>query len=408
MTKQPGPEPETQQVPAGPGTGAPATGQEPVGPGGQHSVAIPVRQPGPFKRGFGLGAGVGAGVAVALLTVGTILSLISFLSLLAAGVTNRTAGSSDATVTVWGPASAKAVLRAVDINGVILTDSSGGGLLASGTYGYEIARMIDRVEAEDAEGLVLRMNTPGGTITGAKAIADAVARYQQRTGNKVFAHVQGLSASGGMWAMAGADDIRADHGSNVGSIGVILGPFSRYRDVVAISGGALTGGVTTTGGIEEFYITRGRGKDAGNPFRDLTPEERAIFQQGVDNEYAAFVDHVATQRSIPAETVRDDLGAGLFDTRTAEEKGLIDGTMGIDEAYRHFATLAGLDPAQTRVVAASSPSLLASLLGAEQRVPGQALPVAVESGVRPVTAPLVCGSASGVLAYHGDPGSLCG
>lgn len=401
MTMQP--ETETQQEPAESVPSGQPAGQV-VGP---HAVAVPLHEPGPFKRGFGLGAGLGAGLAVALLVFGIILSLITFLSLMAAGVTNRSTGNGASTVTVWGPASAGSTLRAVDISGPILTDSGGGSLLTSGTYGYELAHLIDGFEAGDADGLVLRINTPGGTITGARAIADAVARYQRRTGKKVFAHVEGMSASGGMWAMAGADEIEADYGSSVGSIGVILGPFSRYRDVVAMDNGALAGGVTTAGGIDQFYITQGRGKDAGNPFRDMTPEERAIFQKGVDNEYAAFVDHVATARNIPAATIRDDFGAGLFDTRTAEEKGLIDGTMGVDEAYRHFATLAGLDPAQTRVVATASPGFLSSLLGAEQRVPGQALPVRAEAGARPVTAAAICGPTPVILAYHGDPSGLC-
>lgn len=368
-------------------------------------MPVAVRPAGPFKRGFGLGAGAGAGVAVTLMVVGTVLSLISSLGLLLAGAFTQSGMA--ATTTVWGTDSARHTLRAVDISGPILTDVSDGSLLAAGTYGYEVAAMIDELEADDADAVVLRINTPGGTITGSKAIADAVTRYQQRTGQQVFAHVQGLSASGGMYAMAGADDIQADYGSTIGSIGVIFGPFARYRDVTGVDGGLLTGGVTTTGGIDEFYITQGRGKDAGNPYRDLTDEERQVFQQGVDNEYAVFVDHVAAGRDIPAEVIRDDLGAHLFDNRTAQDKGLIDGTMGLDEAYHHFAMLAQIDPDQTKVVAATTPSLWSTLLGAEQRVPGHAMPVATQSGVRPVTAAAMCGSTTRALVFHGDLHSVC-
>lgn len=443
MTSQPPhPDPETPQgvassegapnqqqgvLPPTPGTGAPAgsrTPQQPLPPrppadeglvrqapgvpARPHSLALPVRQPGPFKRGFGLGAGAGAGVAVTLLVFGTVLSLIGFLGTVAAGAATQLTGGGTNLVTVWGPASAGATLRAVDVKGAILTESGEGGLLATGTYGYEVARMIDELEAADADGLVLRINTPGGTITGSRAIADAISRYQQRTGKKVFAHVQGLSASGGMYAMAGADDIQADHGSAIGSIGVIFGPLSRYRDVVTIDGGALAGGVTANGGIEQFYFTQGRGKDAGNPFRDVTDEEWVVFQQLIENEYEGFVNHVSDQRGIPVETIREELGAFLFDNKVAKEKGLIDGTMGVDEAYRHFATEAGLDPMNTKVVAAAAPGFLATVLGAERRVPGQSPAVTVQSGVRPVTASSICGPGSGALVFHGDPGRLCG
>ncbi|WP_432559023.1 S49 family peptidase [Granulicoccus sp. GXG6511] len=376
-----------------------------------HTVAVPVREPGPFRRGFGLGAGAGAGLGVALAVIGTVLSLLSALGVMAVGAAAAAAGGGAApanTSTVWGSPTATHTLRAVDVTGSILTDGSGGGLLAAGTYGYEVARMIDDIDAEDADGLVLRLNTPGGTITGSKAIADAVARYQQRTGKKVFAHVQGMSASGGVYAMAGADDIRADHGSTTGSIGVIMAQFARYRDVVAVDGGLLQGGVTTTGGIEEIYITEGRSKDLGNPYRDATPEELAHLQQLASNEYDRFVEHVATLRDIPAATIRDELGANLFDNKLAEEHGLIDGTMGADEAYRHFATEAGVDPADTKIVAPAAPTMLQALLGAENRVPGQALPVEVQSGVRPVTSAAMCGRGPAALAYHGDLGRICG
>ncbi|MDO5498306.1 MAG: S49 family peptidase, partial [Propionibacteriaceae bacterium] len=351
------------------------------------------------------------GLGVVLLVMSTVLSLLSFLGLMVAGAAVRGAGTSGTvvnTTTVWGPSGASNTLRAVDVTGPILTDESGGGLLVTGTYGYEVAKMIDELDAEDAGALILRMNTPGGTVTGSKAIADAVARYQQRTGKKVFAHVQGMSASGGMYAMAGADEIQADYGSQVGSIGVIMGPLARFRDVVAVDGGVLQGGVTTTGGIEEFYLTQGRGKDAGNPYRDLTEEERTVLMDGLENEYTLFVDHVATLRDIPAQTIRDDLGAHLFDGQTAEEKGLIDGRLGVDEAYRHYATEAGFDPADTKVVAPTTPGMLGSLLGAERRVPGQALPVATQAGVRPVTAPAFCGPALTVLAFQGDLSRACG
>jgi protease IV len=397
------PSPSRQAAPSPPPP--PPPGPAPMAPRPQVPVAF--RPPGPFKKGFGLGAGAGTGFGVALLVLGTVASLLIGAIFVVGAVASASAAGEPTTV-VWGSPSARKTLRAVDVKGPILTDVDGGALLTASTYGYEVAKQIDQLDAGDADGLVLRMNTPGGTVTGSRAIADAVDRYKARTKKKVFAHVQGMSASGGMYAMAGADDIRADHGSSVGSIGILMGPLSRYRDVVALDGGLFGGGVTTTGGIEQFYLTQGRGKDAGMPYRELTEEERSVFMQNLSIEYAAFVDYVSAKRNIPADVIRNDLGAFVYNNVTAEQKGLIDGTMGVDEAYRHFANSAGIDPADTKVVAANMPSPLQTLLGAEARVRGQALPVKAAPGVRPVTAASVCGSATTVLAYHGNPQRDCG
>ena len=54
-----------------------------------------------------------------------------------------------------------------------------------------------------------------------------------------------------------------------------MGPFQRFRDVTGIPGSLLEPGVTTEGGITEEYLSRGRGKELGNPYRDMTDEERA-------------------------------------------------------------------------------------------------------------------------------------
>ncbi|MFP5370591.1 MAG: S49 family peptidase, partial [Actinomycetes bacterium] len=239
-------------------------------------------RPGYFRRGFalGLGATLGAGVVMAVIALGMTLLLVLALAGLATGG-GDSAAMEPPTETVWGEPDASARLIAVPVTGVILGGEGDGVTFGGATYGYDVAETIDGLESEDADGLILELNTPGGTIYGSRAIADAVERYQKRTGKQVMAHVQGISASGGMYAMAGADQIVADHGSLVGSIGVIMGPFQRYREVTGIPGSLLDPGVTTEGGITEEYLTRGRGKDFGNPYRDMTAEERAVIGAGL-------------------------------------------------------------------------------------------------------------------------------
>ncbi len=369
-----------------------------------HPLPAPLPRPhSPFRRGFGLGLGASLGAGLALGAVG--LGLVVVLVLALVGVASG-AGESEpgvpVTETVWGEPGAAGRLIAVPVTGVILGGQSDGATLGGATYGYDVADTIDALGAEDADGLVLELNTPGGTIYGSRAIADAVERYQKRTGNQVMAHVQGLSASGGVYAMAGADQIVADHGSLVGSIGVVMGPFQRFRDVTGIPGSLLEPGVTTEGGITEEYLTRGRGKDVGNPYRDLTEEERAVLGAGLDREYGEFVAWVSQARGIPAQTIVDELGAFVYDGYTAVDRGLVDRVLGREEAYRYAAEMNGADPDDTRVDRMVAPGLVESLLAANGPLGG--IGAAVEGDPGRST---VCAGAPIVLAYHGELSAAC-
>lgn len=362
-------------------------------------------QPGGFKRGFGKGIGLGLGLTVmvtALALVGGIMSVVGLGVLV-----GSTSGEAQATTTetIWGEPGAGNELRAIDISGAIMTSAADGALLAAGTYGYEVADMLDELDADDAAGVVLLVNTPGGSITGSRAISDAIVRYQERTGQQVMVHVQGMSASGGVYSTAPADVIYADHGSIIGSIGVIYGPFEHYDGVVATSGSLLEAGVTTTGGITQEYITRGTGKDAGQPFRELTDGERQMFADLIQPEYERFVDHMATHRGMDATRIVEEYGAGIFESGKAEELGYVDGTMGRDEFYREAAERAGLDPDDTAVVRLAAPSAFESLFGVE-RVLGQSPALQPAAGQAFVNAGICGGRAP--LVFTGDLAAVCG
>jgi protease-4 len=373
-------------------------------PGWRPEPAPRMRQPGYFRRGFalGLGATLGAGVVLAVVAVGlTVVMVLALVGLSAGGGDSSPSGPP--TETVWGAADAPARLIAVPVTGVILGGESDGVPFGGATYGYDVADTIDALETEDADGLILELNTPGGTIHGSRAIADAVERYQKRTGNQVMAHVQGMSASGGVYAMAGADQIVADHGSLVGSIGVVMGPFQRFRDVTGIPGSLLEPGVITDGGLTEEYLTRGRGKDFGNPYRDMTEEERAVMGRGLDREYEAFVAWVSQARGIPPQTIVDELGAFVFDSYTAVDNRLVDRVLGRQEAYRYAAEMNGVDPDDTRVDRMVAPGFVESLLAANGPVGGIGAAAVAGDPRRSI----VCTGTPLVLAYHGELSAAC-
>ncbi len=368
-------------------------------------AAPPQAEKGGFKRGFGTGVGVGLGLMagfVVLSIVGGLFALIS-LGMLLSSITKD--GASTSLERVWGTEGASGHLRAIRISGTIMTDAADGALLSSGTYGYEVADQLDSLKTDQADGVVLLVNTPGGTITGSKAIADAITRYRERTGKPVLVHVEGSSTSGGVYSTATANEIIADHGSMIGSIGVILGPLPRYKDVVATGSTLLQQGITTTGGISQEYITAGNGKDLNNPYRDLTEQERQRLQAMVDDDYEIFVAEVAAGRKLDPQRIRNEFGAGIFSARQAVNIGLADAVMGRDEFFRHAATAAGLDPDKTVVERVSEPTGLSSLLGAK-RAWGTSLPLSA-LGDKAVASASLC-SVTAPITYAGDLSGVCG
>ena len=239
-------------------------------------------------------------------------------------------------------------LAIVPVTGIIdslsLSSDSPAGWFADEfvTFGYTVKQTLAALaEDSDVKGVLLLLNTPGGTINGSKAISDGVAAYQQATGQPVYAYVESISASGGMWSMAGADRIIADEGALVGSIGVIMGNWVYYDDPVALDGGLFGGGVETRGGIRAIPLTAGEGKDFGNPFREPSPEELAVIQASLDESYDVFRAHVAEARGLSDEAVRE-LGAMIYAPRQAQAAGLIDEVADFDAALAALGEAAGL------------------------------------------------------------------
>ncbi|MFM7534385.1 MAG: S49 family peptidase [Acidimicrobiales bacterium] len=337
------------------------------------------------------------------------LAVVSLLPLIVLAVAIGDSGtvvSSDdrvgATSHVAGNDGATAIVLAVPIEGPIVTGESGDGLFGGGTTsGYETKRLLQRAARDpDVRAVVLEMNTPGGTVAGAAAIADGVAALKA-AGKPVFAHVSDISASGGVWAMAPADRIIVDPGALVGSIGVILGPLRQYKGVTAVDDGLFGGGVEVDparGSIDEVVITAGTSKDLGNPYRPLTTAERASLQTAVDSAYRLFVDHVARNRpKLSTERIRGEVGALIYAADDAVRLGLADSTGSIDDAYGAAADAAGLTRWDVR--RPDSGGLFDSLFGVR-------LPWTQRSAPVPDLASL-CGPRLVPLAFTGDLTAVC-
>ena len=325
------------------------------------------------------------------------------------GLTNLVSTEDQAYTFVSGNQESNNLLVSLPVEGVIL-GSPPQEISASPmgwfnvTYGYSIQKALEKAAEDDqVKGIFLHVQSPGGTIFGSMAIFDGIKAFQKSTGKPVLVFIEGLSASGCVMAMVGADAIYADYGSYIGSIGV-LGPGLTYYDQpTATEGGIMGGGIATRGGIEHTVISAGRGKDLGNPFRRATDEELRNLQHGADIEYDNFVRHVAENRKISETVIRDRMGAQIFDNRTAQDFGLIDGTLNRSAALAKLADMAGIDKDFQLVRPRRAPTrlwqeLLFSMAG------GGAAAERCRTAVRQD----VCLSAGRMpMAYFGDIEALC-
>ena len=365
-------------------------------------------------RGLGMSIGLAIGLFL-FLGLGLVLLAI-FAAGLGAGLSQAGLGGPPSGVGgythVSGNRASKNKLLSVRVSGIILGSPArelGIPLFGDATFGYTVRRTLDEAAGDSAiKGVLLHMQTPGGTIFGSRAIHEAVAAYRKKSGRPVVAFVEGLSASGGVMAMAGATKIYADHGSLVGSIGVIGPQLLFFNKPVAVDGGLFGQGITTKDGIEQTLVTAGRGKDLGNPFRRPTAEELEVLQRGIDEEYSAFVKHVATSRHIAEATIRDQMGAHVFDNTEAQRYRLIDGTLDKPGAIEALADLArvGRDYQVVRPLG-EYPSFLAQVLSSKLGLEAPESEAHLADTQRWLRVEICSAAQRYPLAYHGDPAALC-
>lgn len=166
----------------------------------------------------------------------------------------------------------------------------------------------DRVKA-----LLLYINTPGGTVTDADGIFRALGDYKEKYKVPIYAYIDGLCASGGMYIALAADKIFATETSLIGSVGVIAPTFMNVTKLLEKVG------------VDTLTISAGKDKDAMNPLRPWKPGEDANYRQIIEFYYNHFVDLVTSNRpKISKEQLVQDYGAHVFPAPLAMEHGFID------------------------------------------------------------------------------------
>ena len=263
--------------------------------------------------------------------------------------------------TVQGTAAEKILM--IDVSGIIAEKpGSGRGL---GSQEDIVARVKEELTmaAEDGQikALLLRINSPGGTVTASDVMYHELTAFKARRKIPIVAVIMDVGASGGYYVATAADRIVVHPTSVTGSVGVIM---------LRVNAEGLLQKI----GVEASAIKSGAKKDIGSPFRPMNEEEREIFQTMINGFQARFLEVVTKSRSgLTPERLKLIADGRVLTGPQAEQLGLADQTGYLDDGITAAKKLAGVTDARVVIYArpgaykhniyssASDPSTLESL-----------------------------------------------
>jgi protease IV len=211
-----------------------------------------------------------------------------------------------------------------------LVDGKAGPGKAGGT---RIAKLIDKANADGAKALVLRVDSPGGSVMASEEIRTALERFklggEDKVARPVVVSMANLAASGGYWVSTPADKIYAEPGTITGSIG-IFAMIPTFERALA-DYGVKNDGVRTTPLSGQPDLLSG-----------LTPEVKDMIQANIESNYRRFLAVVGASRKQTPEQVDAMAQGRAWDGGTARQKGLVDAFGGIEAALADAAQRAKL------------------------------------------------------------------
>ena len=221
----------------------------------------------------------------------------------------------------------------VTIAGMIVDGSAPAGTAGGDT----IANLLLKALAgKNLKALVVRVDSPGGSVSGSDRIRGAILEAKRR-GLPIVVSMGSVAASGGYWVSTPADMIFAQPSTITGSIGV-FGLFPTFEGSLAKLGlGA--DGVRATPLSGEPDVLKG-----------TTPQVDALMQAGVNQTYARFTGLVAQARHLPIQRVDEIAQGHVWEGGTARQLGLVDRFGTLDDAIAEAARRAKLDPAKVHPV----------------------------------------------------------
>jgi len=243
----------------------------------------------------------------------------------------------------------KPTIAVVTLHGTIVSGRGGPQLLPLGNSSAgadTIAAALREAAADDAvSAVVLRVDSPGGSVTGSETIWREVNRVRDG-GKPVVASMGAVAASGGYYVSMSSDAIVANAGTITGSIGVVTGKLvaRELKDRLGVGSDS----VRTNPNADAWSINQ--------PFTD---EQHAHVEAQADLFYTDFVERVAQGRKMTVEAVDAIARGRVWTGADALEHGLVDELGGLRTAIKRAKVLAGLEPdADVRLVSFPGSSML--------------------------------------------------
>jgi len=206
-------------------------------------------------------------------------------------------------------------IAVVEVKGVI-TQSSG-----------IIEELQQYLEDDGVKAIILRIDSPGGGVGPAQEIYREIIKIKSK--KKVVTSMGSVAASGGYYIACASDLIVASPGTITGSIGVIM-EFSNFEELLKKIG------------IKGVVLKSGEHKDIGSPFREMTPEEKRIMQEVLDNVHQQFIQAVADGRKLDRSKVVQIADGRIFTGEQAKNLGLVDQMGNLQDTIDITAKMVGI------------------------------------------------------------------
>jgi protease IV len=228
----------------------------------------------------------------------------------------------------------KAKVLLIEISGMISSQEKEGFRPTPSMIASVKEQLTRAAKDEQIKAIVLRINTPGGTVTASDIIYHELKTFKTIRKVPIIASIMDLGTSGGYYIAAAADKVLAHPSSVTGSIGVIM---------LTVNAKGLLEKI----GVEATAVTSGPRKDMGSPFRTMTVEERAIFQGLIDSFYQRFLTIVQEGRAnLQMEQIKRLADGRIYTGEQAKEAGLVDEIGYLEDAVEVAKKQAGLTDAR--------------------------------------------------------------
>ncbi|MBS3109080.1 signal peptide peptidase SppA [Candidatus Woesearchaeota archaeon] len=245
-----------------------------------------------------------------------ILFILWLISIVAAGAISLYFGGDYSIESKMGQGN----VAVISVKGEITGDKTGSLLLDEGTASTTVVKFIKAADKDQGvKAILLEINSPGGAAVASEEIMAAFSKSQKLK----VAVIRDVGASGAYWIASPADRIFASRMSLTGSIGVI----SSYLQFE---------GTMRKYGITYERLVAGEYKDIGSPFRNITDEEKTMFQEKIDKIHEYFLKSVADNRNMSKENIAIVSHGSFFLGEEALELGLIDEIGNKDDAVKYI------------------------------------------------------------------------